>query len=384
MEKAGRALENASKALDAQVTKHKATEEAAEVRNAINFALVIARGAPLAPAAESDRLAIASDNFSTALGRAAFLGGDFKKVFASIHLYAPLFTATLRLLAAAVPVATAPGTHVERSAMAAIHALVIPDQRLLSWWQQMAGPYALHVNWETFMLTFVRSLEPPQPLSSSDSAILKYILDPFESGFIAAWRYAELARALGTPTAIMHRLRELASLRSFIGYASSAEADRLLAFESNGMLLIRISKVRPTQWAVASKDAWGRVSHSNIVLHNPGEMRVLDKPYNTFVALITDLRLGQGQPSLPREPAFYGELLAARADDMLAGKPVGTYLWRYSSKVPCLALSFVSKENSAAQHITVEQTAATTFKLEEHTHVYSSLGGVFLFFCFLS
>lgn len=291
---------------------------------------------------------------------------------ASINLYTPLFNATLRLLAAAVPLATAPGSHVDPAAVSASQAQLVPDVRTLRWWQQVAGQLALHVNWETFALAFHRSLEPPTPLSANDTAILRYMLDPFDSGFVAAWRYADLSRAFGNQQAIMTRLRELASLRAFIGYASSTEADRVLNYEPTCTLLVRASRGRPSQLALASKDGWGKVAHT-VVTVTPTEMRVADRSYGTFVAMITDLRLGQGQPPLLHEPSFYGELLAARADDMLSGKPLGTYLWRYSSRPQFLALSFVAKENGAAQHITVEQTAAATFKLEEHTHIYSNL-----------
>ena len=80
MERAGRALANAASALDAQINKHKAQEEAAEVKHVMNFVMAIARAAPLAPQAETDRLASASENFSSLLERVAFVAGDLKKV----------------------------------------------------------------------------------------------------------------------------------------------------------------------------------------------------------------------------------------------------------------------------------------------------------------
>lgn len=80
MERAGRALSNAATSLDAQIARHKAQEEAAELKHVMNFVLAIARAAPLAPQAEADRLATASESFSSNLERVAFVAGDLKKV----------------------------------------------------------------------------------------------------------------------------------------------------------------------------------------------------------------------------------------------------------------------------------------------------------------
>ena len=100
MERAGRALSNAATSLDAQIARHKAQEEAAELKHVMNFVLAIARAAPLAPQAEADRLATASESFSSNLERVSFVAGDLKKVrvLALISISVP-FLHSLRYVA---------------------------------------------------------------------------------------------------------------------------------------------------------------------------------------------------------------------------------------------------------------------------------------------
>jgi hypothetical protein len=141
----------------------------------------------------------------------------------------------------------------------------------------------------------------------------------------------------------------------FHGFLSSKEADKLLEAQPIGTFLIRFSKSKPGSFAIAYVDTNGRgstVTHTLITSAPPSGFKIEEAHSNIpkgrlFVTIHEVVQFYNYilkvpfKSDLTRQAWFHGELGSDEAEEILAGHPSGTFLFRFSSKVGFLAVSYV-------------------------------------------
>jgi len=75
---------------------------------------------------------------------------------------------------------------------------------------------------------------------------------------------------------------------------------------------------------------------------------------------------------LPKMKFFYAEIDSDKASELLKGKPVGTFLFRFSSNSGCFALSYVSRSGGILKGL-ITRTGDYKFKVEGENLVYDTM-----------
>jgi len=134
----------------------------------------------------------------------------------------------------------------------------------------------------------------------------------------------------------------------FYGFLSLYECDRFLEEEEVGSYLCRASS---TQAFHFSMDYLVQKKSSNGILVKsiPGGFDVDGKSFVQIEDAINLWKQWLVRPfvsKLLKQAWFWGDIDSEKAKELLRGKPIGTYLFRFSSVTGCFALSFVDETNA--------------------------------------
>ncbi len=121
-----------------------------------------------------------------------------------------------------------------------------------------------------------------------------------------------------------------------------------------GTFLVRFTKAKPGNFAVAYVDNTGGITNTLIVNSPPAGFKVEESQTANSMArvfpTIMDIVGFYGyllkiplQTDLCRQAWFHGELSSSEAEEILSGHPSGTFLFRFSSQPNCLSISYVAR-----------------------------------------
>lgn len=80
--------------------------------------------------------------------------------------------------------------------------------------------------------------------------------------------------------------------------------------------------------------------------------------------------------SLLRDASFFGDISGSEAQELMAGRRLGEYLWRFSSRARFLSLTFVAAEApTQVRHVLIEELGGG-YRVETDSTVHASLAAV--------
>jgi len=189
-------------------------------------------------------------------------------------------------------------------------------------------------------------------------ARLEAILDPSHSGSVSIGRFDSFLHGFGPLPSAAGRVRDIVTAPWFHSYLSSEEAVRLLRDTEEGTYLVRFSKSKPGNFAIALRatSSTTPVKHARIDTRGDGRFGLQKKRYDSLAALLA------GTPHLKQpfhaplllQPYFHGDLTELEATEILSGSEPGTFLVRFALDKPsdAYAISYVDDARHV-RHVSV-------------------------------
>jgi hypothetical protein len=240
------------------------------------------------------------------------------------------------------------------------------------------------VEWDRFIKVYRASV--PAPVHESG---LKYLLDNCGTNSVSLYKFSEFLRGFGPLRESARLSAELVEAPWFHGYLSSKEAAQLLHNQGPHTFLVRISKTRLGSFALAYTDVafqpngQHNIKHTLIEATAPHGFKIdeetgANKEENHFRSIRDVIAHYSGilhhpfAGTLAREAWFHGDMDSKEADELLAGQADGTYLFRLSSVVGHLAVSYM--QGGEVKHGKVEMAKdGFVYQNENALQVYPSL-----------
>ncbi|PRP84011.1 hypothetical protein PROFUN_08608 [Planoprotostelium fungivorum] len=203
---------------------------------------------------------------------------------------------------------------------------------------------------------------------------MQYILDYSQTKSVSVHRFAAMLTTFGPLSQCLSNMNELLSKRWFYGYMTQREAEELLSDEPSSFL-VRFDLSR-CDCVVISSNVTGSVKHyavsfvsgqRRVAVWSEEEGRVVER--ESIGQFVTESNLGRPYISdIPIMRYFCGDVQSSEAALLLAGKPEGTYLVRFSSSPGFFTVSFVDKIHTSAQHRLIRKNTQP-FELEEEIRI---------------
>jgi len=207
---------------------------------------------------------------------------------------------------------------------------------------------------------------------------LQYLLDNSNTGYISMRRFATMIRGFGPFTSVISNVASLFQYNWFHGYLSTQEADNLLKNQAQGTFLVRFSKAscdavvischlftsQPMVHTVVQK----ATANSGFVVEDASRGR---QEFPTLLGVVQRYNLTTAlQSQVSRLGWFFGDISGQEAGELLADKPNGCYLIRFSSQPNHYAITHISDKN--VKHGLIE-CLPHGYKLEHSPIVNASL-----------
>ncbi|PRP84015.1 hypothetical protein PROFUN_08612 [Planoprotostelium fungivorum] len=246
----------------------------------------------------------------------------------------------------------------------------ISDPMAVSFWES-SFPNRFNVRWIEFYGQFQNLTT--ETMENETVRQLQYVLDYNQVGYVSVHRFAAMMSSFGPFTECLSNINELFRQPYFYGYMTQREAEELLSHEPPSFL-VRFDLSR-CDCVVISSNVTGSVKHyavsfvssqRRVAVWSEEEGRVVER--ESIGQFVTESNLGRPYISgIPRMKCFYGDVLAGEAAILLAGKPVGSFLLRFSSQPGNFAITLIEL-SGAVQHRLIERSPDST-KLEQSLSV---------------
>jgi hypothetical protein len=259
-------------------------------------------------------------------------------------------------------------------------ASVIEDDEGQLMWVESFGRQAKQVQNGPFFAALEKFLE--HPLSDGEKRLLQYVINMGnETPSIDVELFSGFLKGFGPLNVALSNVKSILGSNWFYGFLSHAEAIRLLETEPIGTYLVRFSLSKPGSFALEATilNPEGQPFVLPIQINStPGgfaihESESGDREFSSLHELISYYTAYLLQPldsTIPFEVWFHGEISSQEASALLAKKPEGTFLLRFSSRPGCYASSFV--EQGSVRHALILSVAGG-YCVEGDTHVYKTV-----------
>jgi len=206
-------------------------------------------------------------------------------------------------------------------------------------WELFFGlePTGVMAEWGKF-LEFLRQ---KLTLNEDEEKIIRYIIDPSNTGLISKHKYTEFLKGFGPADQCIQKIKEIFIQPWFYGYLTSKESEALLWGQDPGTFLMRLSKSAPGAFALAFVYEPGKTVHILIQSNQPNGFNILDqesnsqnvfKDFNQILAFYKAVLLRPFESEIPLQNWFQGDLTGEEAVELLNGQLSGTFLIRFSSQ----------------------------------------------------
>jgi hypothetical protein len=259
-------------------------------------------------------------------------------------------------------------------------ASVIEDDEGQLMWVESFGRQAKQVQNGQFFSALEKFLD--HQLSDGEKRLLQYVINMGnETPSIDVELFSGFLKGFGPLNVALSNVKSILGSNWFYGFLSHAEAIRLLETEPIGTYLVRFSLSKPGSFALEATilNPEGQPFVLPIQINStPGgfaihESESGDREFSSLHELISYYTAYLLQPldsTIPFEVWFHGEISSQEASALLARKPEGTFLLRFSSRPGCYASSFVEQGN--VRHALILSVAGG-YCVEGDTHVYKTV-----------
>ena len=279
-----------------------------------------------------------------------------------------------------------------RNAVGTIGALprfdFIKDSSGRQFWSSTWGLHNFNTEWSVFIAELDAQLgqQGLAPTTQNDRVVLQFILDNSGTGYVNQHKFSEFLKSFGPVSDCLTNIRNIFCQPWFYGFLSKKEAEHLLLAGPPGSFLVRFSKSKPGNFALAFSDLHSSCYHILVVSDMPRGFSVLEqetRTHRTFSSLtevIQQYSWALKQPlqiTLPYEVWFQGDLSGEEAKDLLIDQPVGTFLVRFSgTQVRSFAATYVDTDSTVKHSLISYQTDPPGYRLPPDTIVLPTLAGV--------
>ncbi|PRP83228.1 hypothetical protein PROFUN_09440 [Planoprotostelium fungivorum] len=247
-----------------------------------------------------------------------------------------------------------------------------------NFWEKSFGQ-SLLVDFETFISAFGSNFD----MRDYSVTQLKYMLDYSCTGYVTLRKFATLIRGYGPFPKVLENVTTLFQFNWFHGYLSTKEAEFLLKPQPQGTFLVRFSKASCDAIVISChlySSSNEPIVHTSVTKAGPNVGFVVEdasrgrQEFPTLLGVVQRYNLTASlQSQMTKAPFFFGDIQGSEAGDLLADKPTGTYLVRFSSQANHFAITHIS--DRAVKHGLIEVTH-NGFKLEYSPKVSQDLNEV--------
>mmetsp|Transcript_10331 Transcript_10331/g.20327 ORF Transcript_10331/g.20327 Transcript_10331/m.20327 type:complete len:646 (+) Transcript_10331:123-2060(+) len=245
-------------------------------------------------------------------------------------------------------------------------AHLIEDEEECAWWISSFGKAVYATTWDKFFKALEEHKDPKIVQMIEDPEFREIIistLNPLEKKAVTAQQFDDFLFTFG-PGLRVSMIQLQASIWSpawFAGALSYDEARCLLTPHRQGTFLVRFSESSVCTWAVSyANPLTGVVNHALVRAYAPNEndhsvFVCGSQGYHSFAELLEThsnilMDVVPNAKNIGPARMFRGFLSYEQAEDMLEGKPVGTFLIRFSqSQDGCLVVAYVTETEGTLQ-----------------------------------
>jgi len=260
---------------------------------------------------------------------------------------------------------------------------ISPEDPYRDVWDRNYGAGTHAVAWEEFVTQLIPNT------SEAERAQIKKIIDNSNTNVVTHYKFTEFMKGFGPQENMIENVMRITNAQWFHGYLSGEYSMRLLEGEPQGTFLIRFSGSRPGIFVL------DYVTNSQ---GKPMSVRLTTKSHQSgggFTApgrnhteihfpTIHDMVSAYSTANVLRhpfsyrftsEPWFWGEISAEESDRKLQGKPVGTFLIRFSKMAAHYAASFVGppQDGTTVRKGLISKTPGGGFQVESSGQVFETM-----------
>lgn len=227
-----------------------------------------------------------------------------------------------------------------------------PDVRKL-WESLFEGETVAAVEWDTFLEAYQKATG--SKIEGDDETLLKHVLDNDSVGGVTARSFNYFLKIFAPLNSSLANIKALFKQKWFHGFLTVEEVVRLLSDQQPGTFLVRFSRSKPDAFVLEHVESKGKIRTTMIKNDMPRGVRIMEeatveKVYPTISALIDHYSSITKYPFVSdflSQPWFYGDISTEEATEMLASRPVGTFMVRFSDTGRfSYVLSYVSKDQT--------------------------------------